>query len=94
MAREHLEILHGEIFDRNVEYKVIDKCDTLIGILKEIKIKREDMDAIIDVKKLILVSSVCDTSITEVSQHVVHNVFLLTGRRPSSHYARVLENFT
>ena len=53
MAREQLEILHGEIFDRNVEHKVIDKCDTLIGILKEIKIKREDMDAIIDVRKMI-----------------------------------------
>jgi len=54
MAREQLEILHGEIFDRNVEHKVIDKCDTLIDILKEIKIKREDMDAIIDVKKLLV----------------------------------------
>jgi hypothetical protein len=53
MAREQLEILHGEIFDRNVEHKVIDKCDTLIDILKQIKIKREDMDAIIDVKKMI-----------------------------------------
>eukprot|EP01047_Picozoa_sp_COSAG01_P054801 COSAG01_NODE_6031_length_3889_cov_6.715567_3_plen_109_part_00 len=30
MAREQLEILHGEIFDRNLEHKVIDKCDTLI----------------------------------------------------------------
>ena len=30
------------------------KCDTLIGILKQIKIKREDMDAIIDVKKLLV----------------------------------------
>jgi hypothetical protein len=37
MAREQLEILHGEIFDRNVEHKVIDKCDTLIDILKQIK---------------------------------------------------------
>jgi hypothetical protein len=55
MVREQLEILHGEIFDRNVEHKVIDKCDTLIDILlKEIKIKREDMDAIIDVKKLLV----------------------------------------
>ena len=53
MAREQLEILHGEIFDRNLEHKVIDKCDTLIGILKQIKIKREDMDAIIDVRKMI-----------------------------------------
>jgi hypothetical protein len=31
----------------------LDKCDTLIDILKEIKSKREDMDAIIDVKKMI-----------------------------------------
>jgi hypothetical protein len=55
MVREQLEILHGEIFDRNVEHKVIDKCDTLIDILlKEIKSKREDMDAIIDVKKLLV----------------------------------------
>jgi hypothetical protein len=37
MAREQLEILHDEIFDRNVEHKVIDKCDTLIDILKQIK---------------------------------------------------------
>jgi hypothetical protein len=54
LVREQLEILHGEIFDRNVEHKVKDKCDTLIDILKEIKIKREDMDAIIDVKKLLV----------------------------------------
>jgi hypothetical protein len=54
MVREQLEILHGEIFDRNVEHKVKDKCDTLIDMLKEIKIKREDMDAIIDVKKLLV----------------------------------------
>ena len=54
MAREQLEILHGEIFDRNLEHKVIDKCDTLIGILKQIKIKREDMDAIIDVDDILL----------------------------------------
>eukprot|EP01049_Picozoa_sp_SAG25_P022490 SAG25_NODE_9002_length_392_cov_1.447099_1_plen_80_part_00 len=33
IAREQLEILHGEIFNRNVEHKVIDKCDTLIDIL-------------------------------------------------------------
>ena len=53
-AREQLEILQGEIFDRNIEHKVIDKCDTLIGILKQIKIKREDMDAIIDVNDILL----------------------------------------
>jgi hypothetical protein len=40
MAREQLEILHGEIFDRNVEHKVIDKCDTLIDILlKKLKVR-------------------------------------------------------
>jgi hypothetical protein len=39
MVREQLEILHGEIFDRNVEHKVIDKCDTLIDILLKKKLK-------------------------------------------------------
>ena len=53
-AREQLEILQGEIFDRNIEHKVIDKCETLIDILNQIKIKREDMDAIIEVKDILL----------------------------------------
>ena len=53
-AREQLEILQGEIFDRNIEHKVIHKCETLIDILNQIKIKREDMDAIIEVKDILL----------------------------------------
>ena len=54
MTKEQFDILQGEINHRNIEHKVIDKCDTLIDLLNRIKIKREDKDVIIDVKKILI----------------------------------------
>ena len=54
MAKEQFDILQGEINHLNIEHKVIDKCDTLIDLLNRIKIKREDKDVIIDVKKILI----------------------------------------